>query len=68
MIYISVRSATGNIYGGVGEFAKFGKANLHQASSLGIHLIVMMTVITIFFDLTQSNIVELIGGFKGGKC
>ena len=35
---------------------------------LGIHLIVMMMVIPIFFDLTQSNIVELIGGFKGGKC
>ena len=39
MVYISVRTALGNIYGGIGEFAKFGKANLHQASSLGIHLI-----------------------------
>ena len=40
MVYISVRTALGNIYGGIGEFAKFGKANLHfKASSLGIHLI-----------------------------
>ena len=46
-------------------FAKFGKANLRQASSLGIRLIML---IPIFVELTVSDIVELIGGFKGGKC
>ena len=70
------------IYTGGGEFAKFGKANLNSASSLRIlndeeggHpyprptlcLFLYLAVILIL-DLTLSEIVELIGGFKGATC
>ena len=70
------------IYTGGGEFAKFGKANLNSASSLRIlndeegghpyprpTLCLFLYLAVIFIlDLTLSEIVELIGGFKGATC